>query len=269
MIQQAILLTLLATPAIVSPAPAAPVGRAVVPAVQEDDVVDKRPEVKELIDTLKGHAKKKAKEDEQAIATIDELVQEFERSGPKDKASIVSALQWCYGQKRPKEIAEGVPDTRLYDACSVALGAMGPESVKALIKLLDHKSLKKLLSSRGLVITSLGKTRHLDGVKPMMDLLKDKDEEIISYAAQGLGYHDGSPLEVRKDAFEALLKILMSAKGTMDSDPQDLIARERYYAIAASIITSLEALSGHNEREPEAWQRWWNKNKKNDWDEEA
>jgi hypothetical protein len=28
----------------------------------------------------------------------------------------------------------------------------------------------------------------------------------------------------------------------------------------------LGKLSGHNERDPQEWQRWWNKNKSKDWD---
>lgn len=249
---------LLATP----PTPSAP------PVVQEEDEVpDKRPEVKELIDELKAHLKKKGKEDEQAITVMDSLTQEFERSGPKDRGYIVDALEGAFGQKRPKEIAEGVPDSRIYDAAAVALGGMAPESVKPLIKLIDNKNIKKLLNTRARVIQSLGKTKSLDGVKTLRDLLKDKDVEIIAAAAQALGYFDEAPLDERKDAFEDLLKALMSAKGNMDSDPQDLIARERYYAIAASIITTLGELTGHDERVPEEWQRWWNKNKKKDWDE--
>ena len=146
------------------------------PRVQDEDPLpDERPEVKEMIDQLKGHAKKKAKEDEQAIGVIDQLVQEFEKSGPKDREDIVDALAWCFGQKRPKELAEGVPDTRLYSAAGAALGEMGPESTKPLIKLIDHKNIKKALDAKALVIKSLGKTRELDGVKPLMDLLKDKD----------------------------------------------------------------------------------------------
>jgi HEAT repeat protein len=245
--------------------------QAAVPAgVQEEqDVQDKRPQVKDLIEQLRGHAKKRAKEDEQALGVIDKLVGEFERSGPKDRKAIVDTMVWLFGQKRTKELSEGVPDTRLFDAGAVALGEMAPESAKPLIKLLGHKSIKKLLNTKARVIRSLGKTRHLDGVKPLQDLLKNKDVEVVAAAAQALGYYDGAPQKVRKDAFEDLLKALMSAKGNMDSDPQDLIARERYYAISASIVTSLGALSGHDERVPEAWQRWWNKNKKKDWDEEG
>jgi hypothetical protein len=226
---------------------------------------DERPEVSELIEQLSVHLKKKGKEDEAAVGVLDKLVQEFPKSGPKDRQAIVAAAAGCFDEKRPKELAEGVPDTRVYDAAAVALGTLGPESVRPLIGLLDHKNLKKLLTTRGSLIRSLGKTEHPDGVKPIRELLKDKDVEIVAAAAQALGSYSKAPEEVRKETFEEVLKALMTAKAPMDADPNDLIARDRYHAVAASMITTLGALAGHEERTPEDWQRWWNKNKKEDW----
>ena len=122
---------------------AAPAPAAAPTAVQDDQIPDKREEVKAMIDELKGHAKKRAKEDEQAVGVIDRLIVEFPKSGPKDREDIVDSLEWCFSQKRPKELAEGVPDTRLYVAAAVGLGEMAPESVKPLIKLIDAKTIKK------------------------------------------------------------------------------------------------------------------------------
>jgi hypothetical protein len=51
-----------------------------------------------------------------------------------------------------------------------------------------------------------------------------------------------------------------------DADPNSPALRERYDVIAAPIITTLQKLSRHNERNPEEWQRWWNKNKGKNWD---
>jgi hypothetical protein len=59
---------------------------------------------------------------------------------------------------------------------------------------------------------------------------------------------------------------LTSAKNAVDADANDTIARERYDVISAPIVTALQSLSGHNENDPAEWQRWWNKNKKEDWD---
>ena len=95
--------------------------------------------------------------------------------------------------------------------------------------------------------------------------MDDKDDAIIAAAAQALGCHDKAPEATRKEIFEELLKTLMGTKAAMDADPENTIARERFYAIAASISTALSALSGQPEQQPEEWQRWWNKNKKESW----
>ena len=244
-----------------APAPAAPLQD------EETPIVDKRPEVKELLETFKAHTKKRGKEDEEAIAVLDKLYQEFPESGPKDRAAIVKAVEKSFKEKRNDELSPGVPDDRLYMAAATVLKDMGPESVKPLMGLIG-KAHKKNLRLQARLILSLGNTRHLDAVKTLTDLLKNKDAEVQAAGAQALGLYDEAPLKARKTMFEELLKTLMGVKGQMDSDPQNIEARERYYAIAAPIVASLGSLSGHDEREPEAWQRWWNKNKKADWDEE-
>src|SRR5262245_10773406 len=95
-------------------------------------IVDERPEVKTLLDELDGYVKAKGEKDVEAISVIDKLVPEFPNSGPKDRTAIVKACSDCFDVKRTKELEEGVPDDRLYQAAAVALGTMGPESVKTL-----------------------------------------------------------------------------------------------------------------------------------------
>jgi hypothetical protein len=73
-------------------------------------------------------------------------------------------------------------------------------------------------------------------------------------------------LKKRKDVFEDILKALDSAKSAMDSDVTDPIARERYDIVSAPMMTSLGRLAGARVDSPEEWRRWWNKNKKKDWD---
>ena len=113
-----ILLTL-STPSIPAPllTPAVPVVR-----VQDDEEVpDKRPEIKELLETFKEHTTKRGREDTDAVAIIDRLLQEFPQSGPKDKKAMVTALGKCFDQTR-KELEGGVKDNKLFIAAAVAFG---------------------------------------------------------------------------------------------------------------------------------------------------
>ncbi len=231
-----------------------------------DQVPDKREEIKQMIERFEGHAKERGEQDEEAVAVIDQLYQEFPNSGPKDRQDIVDALEDVFKLRR-KELEEGVPDNRLYMAAAVALKDMGPESVKPLIALLEAKNIKDDLAVRRRVILSLGETAHPKGMEPLADLLKDHEPQIQGAAAEALGEFEGRPQEDRKELFGELLKTLMTVLSAMQKDPQDLVARERYDTIAGPIITSLQRLSGHDERDPAKWQAWWNDHKRDNWDE--
>lgn len=232
-----------------------------------DEVPDKREEIKQLIERFEEHAGERGEQDDQAIAIVDQLLQEFPSSGPKDREDIVEALEDVFKLKR-KELEEGVPDNRLYMAAATALKEMGPESVKPLIKLLDAKTIKNNHVVRRRLILSLGHTAHPQGMEPIADLLKDHEPVIQAAAAEALGDFEGRPQEDRKELFEEMLKTLMTALSATESDPQDIVARERYDTIAGPIITSLQRLSGHEERDPHEWQAWWNNHKRDDWDGE-
>lgn len=259
---------LLALALALSPAaPSAPAAAAVVRPVQ-DPVVDERPEVEALLGELKGHVDARGKEDKEAVAVVDKLVVEYPRSGPKDKAEIVKALDKVFTAKR-QEDENGVRENQIYLAAGTALGEMAPESVPVLAEWIGHKTHRKDVALQRLLILELGSTKDEAGVKVLAKQLDDKDAQIQSAAAQALGEFEGADLKLRKAVFEDLYKLMMQVKGMVDIDPLDTIARDRWDVIAAPIITSLQRLSKHQERDPQAWQTWWNKNKKADWDAEG
>jgi len=251
-----------ASPSSADPAPPA-AARPVL--VQDDDVPDKREDVKLMLAELEKHAKQKGEEDADAVAVIDQLYQVFPECGPKDRKSIVKGLRATFDQKR-KPNDDGVWDNTLWMAAAQALGDMGPESVKPISELIGHKKHRDNVPLQRRLILALGKTKDPAAEETLTDLLKDPDAVIQGAAAEAIGEFDGAELDLRKELFEELLKLIMSVKSKVDADPLDTIARDRYNVIAGPIITSLQRLSGHDERDPDEWQRWWNKNKKEDWD---
>ncbi len=260
--------TLLITVGMAAPAPVA-VAPSVAPLVQDDpkDLPDKREEVKEMVSQLKEHASKRGKEDVQAIATIDSLVVEFTKSGLKDRTLIAKELGALLKQKR-KEV-DGVLDNKLYLASAVSLGRMGPESVKVISGWIDHKTHRKDLELQCTLIRSLGKTKDEKGVKTLLDLLSHHEARIQAASGEALGNYVHLDQKDRKDIFKEVLQTVTGVYNRMELDKQDIIARERYDVIAAPMITTLQVLSGHDERQPPEWRRWWNKNKKADWDKEG
>jgi hypothetical protein len=253
-----------------APTQAAPVAPASAPPARsyEEEVPDKRPEVEQLCDELKGHVGKGGAADQEAVAVVDKLLQEYKASGPKDRASIVAALSKNFEAKR-RENEHGVRDNRIYRASAVALGQMGSDATKSILKWIGHKDHKKDVPVQSDLIHSLGKTKDKTAVPELIKLLEHKDAPLVGAAANALGEFADAPQDVRKKAFEGLLKVLMSAKGAKDSNLTDMIAKERYDTIASPILTGLIRLSKHEERDPDKWQNWWNKNKGGNWDEEA
>jgi HEAT repeat protein len=235
-------------------------------ARQDPAPVDNRPEVKAAVDKLAGHASKRGKEDVQAIATIDQLLQEFPKSGPKDRALIVKGLDKCFTEKR-QEDDNNVRDNKLYLSAATALGEMAPESVPVLLSWIGNKAHAKDTDLQKKLILVVGKTKHLDAREPLIKLLLDKDPQLVAAAAEALGNYAEIDQKLRKATFEELLKGLTSAKNAVDSDANDTIARDRYDVISAPMVTSLQRLSGADVTAPDKWQTWWNKNKKEDWDQ--
>lgn len=227
---------------------------------------DNRPEIKEFCDQLNDHIGKRGKADTEAIAVIDSLLPEFEKSGPKDRTLIVKGLDKCLDVKR-QDSAEGVPDNKLFLAAAVGLRTMGPESAPVLMKWIGHKDHRKDLVLQAKLITSLGKTRDEDGRKLLIKLLVDKSPAVIAAAAEALGEFAEADQKVRKECVDDLIKnALMPAKGLIDVQTPNQADKDRWDTISAPIITTLQRLTGHPETDPQKWQAWWNDNKKKDWD---
>lgn len=238
---------------------------------EEPPVEDEREAVEALIEKLEPLLKdRKGVRDQEAIGLLDELLSEFERSGPKDRKDICDVVADCLTVKR-KELEDGTPNQALQRAAATALGRMGPESEKALLKNIDSKDLRDAHVAHAALLRSVGRLQLEKGIKPMMGLLEGGVYQVEAAAAQALGMYVDAEGETRKDIFARLLKVIMpleqviegGEQGTSDYDE----IRKRYDTISSSIRESMQALSGHEERDFNEWQRWWNDNKKADWDE--
>jgi hypothetical protein len=229
---------------------------------------DKRPEVAERLAKLKSLIDdRKGEKDTDAIGVIDQIMQDFPNCGPKDRQSTTAALSKCFEARRLVKDGEP-PNNKLYMAAAVALSYMAPESTKELLKWIEHKDLKKDQALQTRLVDSLGKTKDKEALKPLQMLLNSKDDWMVGAAASALANFGELELAERKTVFETILKNLTAAKSQTDGNPNDTVARQRYDVVAAPMITALQKLSKHDERDPVEWQRWWNKNKRENWDVE-
>lgn len=236
------------------------------PQDEQQQAADERPEVKALLDELGTHVKAKGEKDTEAIAVLDKLLLEFPGSGPKDRLAIVKSLGDCFDVKRNKELEEGVIDDRLYQAAAAALGEMGPESAKPIMALIGDKTHRKNQGLQVRLTLSLGKTRHPDAVKTLLSLLKHKDAPMQAAGAEALAYYSDAPEATRKLVFEELLRTMMDQMTRKDTNPTDQEAQERWNVISGPIIETLQKLTGLGTSDPNEWQRWWNDNKKKNWE---
>jgi len=256
--------------ALMSPGPVAHTGVSPAPRVtsfQDEEFPDKRPEVKEWLAQLKGHVGKRGAEDREANVLIEKLTEEFQKSGEKDRASIVKEVAKCLDARR-KELKEDVPDNALKLATAKALGTMGPESVRALSSWVDHKKVRDNLELQRRLVLSLGETKDKGATKALLDMLDHHRPTLVGAAAEALGNFTAFEQKERKKLFEELLKALTSARSKVDADPADNIAREWWNVVSAPLMTAMTALSGHNAKTPHDWRSWWNDHKRENWDEE-
>lgn len=229
---------------------------------------DNRPEVAERMTKLQSLIEdRKGEKDTDAIGVIDQIMQDFTNCGVKDRKLVVSGLSKCFEVKRMVKDGDP-PNNKLFMASAVALSYMAPESTKELLKWIGHKDLKKDQALQTRLVDSLGKTKDKDAIKPLELLLNSKDDWMVGAAASALANYGELELVERKNVFETILKNLTAAQSQTDGNPNDTVARQRYDVIAAPMITALQKLSKHDERDPVKWQTWWNKNKRENWDAE-
>jgi len=235
--------------------------------LQDEEVPDKRPEVKALTKQLLAHTKKRGDEDAQAVQIIERLTAEFKRSGPIDKKLIVTEITRAMRVKRPFS-REGARKRQLFLAGAGALGKMSPESLSSLIRLVTDKNHKEDYEVRSAIIAALGKTKEEKAVKVLTKELDEFTAQVQAAAAEALGQFTNLDHKKRKLIFEDLLKLLMSAQADQQSDPNGMTSADRWRRVSGPCQRSMAKLSGANAGSPNNWQRWWNKNKRRNWDKE-
>jgi hypothetical protein len=231
------------------------------------------PVVSELVDDLQQELSRKEIDETHAKELVERLAAEFAVSGTKDRAPIVRVLERALAAKE-----QGKPDVELVCHSARALAGMAPESLPVLAHALENKALLKEKEIGRTLVLALGKTRDKAAQKPLLGLLDSSDDGLVAAAGEALGEYEGAALATRKQLFEEVLKALMQAKDQMEAQsqsslepnsPHDDAAQKKYDAIQAALGTTLQRLSRQEPRSADLWQRWWNKNKRANWDDKS
>jgi HEAT repeat protein len=158
------------------------------------------------------------------------------------------------------------PDSKVQKSGADALGNMGADGAKLLKAALSEKDLKEndKKEVRIAVIENLGRTKETSESKTLLNLLKDKDNDIIAAAAKGLGnFHDAKE-SVRKDIAKEMINILDSAYNGAN-DPKNTTAVKKFDVIRDPMMSSLSAITGASQANAGDWRKWYNDHKNSKW----
>jgi hypothetical protein len=232
-------------------------------SVQETDHPDKLPAIKAKLEKLSKLIAKRGEQDVLAVHVIEELEESFDERGPKDRAAIVKALGRCLSQKR-KALENGKPTNSLYVPAARALGVMGHNATKVLAGWVDHKQHRTNLVLRRELILSLGMTKDPAAVKTLTGLLNYDSDKIMAWSASALSEFSKAPSKLRKEIFSEVIKVLVTASEQKE-DGGSVEAGIRWETIKLPMLRCLSDLSAESQEDAAGWQRWWNKNKREDW----
>jgi HEAT repeat protein len=162
-------------------------------------------------------------------------------------------------------------DNEVLEECFLALKGIASRKVTpALLKLLDHSTLKDIDGVRIGVCRALQGSHDPAGVEALIDLLHDREDRVIAASAEAAGAYRYEKESIRKDLFKAILDVYESNWNLKNSVKPELKvekrrAEKRWEIIEAAMERSLQLLSNETQPDPPSWRRWWNKNKKDRW----
>jgi HEAT repeat protein len=166
------------------------------------------------------------------------------------------------GVAKPPEVLE---------ECFVALQGIGSrKATPALLKLLDHSTLKREEAVRVGVCRALQGSADPAGAEAILDLLPDSEDRVVAAAAEAAGAYRYAKEPLRKELFKAILDGYEGTWNLKNSVKPELKvekrrAERRWEVVAQAMERSLQLLSNVTEPDPPSWRRWWNKNKKERW----
>lgn len=217
---------------------------------------------------------------EELTAIVAKLQAAAARTGPKDTKAIVAALGRAFVERRPGRGAKPEPDPVLH-VVARALGSIGAEAVPVLARWVGQEAYEAETVLQRELLLALGETRAKAAVEPLVDHLEHEDPRLVAAAGEALGSFERAEPALRKKVFEKALNVLTSAKNAADAIAQEqgtqpvpqpsvegAVLADRYEQIRAPLSKTLARLSGVEQPDPEAWRRWWNKNKNASWQRE-
>ena len=241
---------------------------------QEDAVAEPEPTLSERIDEFRELIQGREPDDAAAIERVSGFVSDYPDLEDRDKADLLRALGDALVSSRVRRPPE---EQGLYVAVATALGEMEGEGGLVLVKAYRSSKFKdrEWVGLRATMLESIGRTADPRHVDFLLDrAIRDPEDKILQAAGAALGDYEGAPQKVRKEIGKELIKkfneIYNQAYDNVDpNDPLVKRFKEKLVAISDDWNQTLRRLTKQTYTNPQEWQRFYNKNKNNDWDDPA
>jgi len=164
-----------------------------------------------------------------------------------------------------------VKEPEVLEEVFLALKGIGSrKATPALLKLLDHSTLKEVDEVRIGVCRALQGSADPAGVDALLDLFHDREDRVLAAAAEAAGAYRYAKESIRKDLFKGILDIYEGTWNIKNAIKPELKvekrrAEKRWEVIEAAMERSLQLLSNETAPDPPSWRHWWNKNKRDRW----
>jgi hypothetical protein len=213
-------------------------------------------------------ADKKGRKDDEGVKILDKFTKLYPKLNKKQQKVVLKAASHVFKARRKPQ------NPLLFFSGSEALGHFGGDGAKELAKLIQQKNFRHRdwTPLRVHLIKQLGKAADLSFVKLLLDLaLRDKEDQVRGAAGEALGNYSKKKQKTRKLIVGKLIKELNStyngSKSSLDPvDPVRKLYEDRFKAIQDPWMKALTKLTTLNFRTPLEWEKWYNKNKRKNWE---
>jgi hypothetical protein len=223
-------------------------------------------EAKAWAKEFKANYKKQSSPD--LIGAVDKMVEYLKNPRVTDE-KVRGELLDCLG------ILQGHHDKVVVAHVMKKCGVVGEESLKIVLSGLNRELKAKLPDDKvcEAALETVGKIKSESpiAIKLLNDLLKNKDDSLIARAAFTMSMYEGASGRIRKDFFEELLK---SSEGVYSKQQGgDEAMKRKWTIIGDDMVGALNKLSLPPRKEadfsdPTKARKWFNDNKKLNWDKQ-
>jgi hypothetical protein len=224
---------------------------------------DEEPTLSEKAEDYAKDFKKRLKKmtSAEVMEGVDQLVAYYVNEKVDDKGAKKAILD---GLAK----STGVRDKTVVAHTMKKVADIGEDSVKLVLPTLNRELAQKA-PDENVYETALGTLRKIASenklvIKTLTKLLKDKENEIVGLAARTISGYEKASGRTRKELFEEVLKAVEGVYSGAQSQNQTL--ERKWNVIGDDAVDALSKLAHVKLADPAVARKWFNDNKKKNWD---